>query len=284
MSQFQLDCRGTPLPLAREPIIMGILNTTPDSFSDGGLYLDAKQAVKHALQMVADGAGIIDVGGESTRPGSQPIDAPEQIRRVVPVIESLRKHTDTPISIDTTDSTVAAAAIDAGAAIINDISALRHDQDMAPLAAQAQTPVILMHMQGTPTNMQADPKYANVVEQIRQFLAERIEFAVSIGIKRSQIVTDPGIGFGKTLEHNILLVKRLSEFTELDVPILIGPSRKSFIGKVLHLDSPTDRLSGTAACVAWSTIAGAHIIRVHDVKQMVQVVRMTTAILQPTAT
>jgi len=278
MPQFQLNCRGKILSLSPVPIIMGILNVTPDSFSDGGEFLDPARAIEQALSMIADGAAIIDIGGESTRPGAEPVSPEEQIRRVVPVIKSLASQNDTPISIDTTSSKVAIAALDAGAAIVNDISALRFDTEIAAVAAQAQVPVVLMHMQGSPHVMQTNPTYVDVVQEVKAFLAERINFAVAAGIGRSQIVIDPGIGFGKTLEHNLLLLRHLADFSDLAVPLLVGPSRKSFIGKVLDIPDPHDRLWGTAAAVACCVASGAQIIRVHDVREMSQVVRLTAAI------
>jgi dihydropteroate synthase len=257
---------------------MGILNVTPDSFSDGGLFLDPNKAVDHALSLIAEGAAIIDIGGESTRPGSNPVDPDEQIRRVIPVIKGICKQSDIPISIDTTHAQVARAALDAGAVIINDISALRFDSDIIDLVAGAQVPVILMHMLDTPRDMQVNPTYHDVVREVKQFLAERIDCAVQAGIQRSQIIIDPGIGFGKTINHNLLLIKHLKEFHELQVPLLVGPSRKSFIGKILGLIDPADRLFGTAATVAQCVLQGVQIIRVHDVMQMHQVVQMIKAI------
>ena len=278
MRELRLNCRGKILSLSPAPIVMGILNVTPDSFSDGGEFIDPAQAVDKALSMVAEGAAVIDIGGESTRPGAEPVSPEEQIRRVLPVIKGLAAQSDTPISIDTTSSKVAAAALDAGAAIINDISALRFDAGMAGYVAQAQVPVVLMHMQGAPRSMQANPTYVDVVQEVKIFLAERIEFAVAAGIARAQIVIDPGIGFGKALEHNLLLLRRLAEFGDLAVPLLVGPSRKSFIGKVLDVPDPHDRLWGTAAAVACCVVGGAEIIRVHDVREMSQVVRLAAAI------
>lgn len=259
---------------------MGILNVTPDSFSDGGRFLEAADAVAHGLRMVAEGAEIIDVGGESTRPGSAAVGADEQVRRVVPVIEGLVGQTWVPVSIDTRSAAVARAAFEAGASIINDISALRFDAEMAAFAARNELAVILMHMQGSPGDMQQKPRYDDVVGEVKGFLAERIDYAVGAGIGCDRLVVDPGIGFGKTVEHNLLLLKRLAEFGELDVPVLVGPSRKSFIGKVLELEDPAERLYGTAAAVAMSAVLGAQIIRVHDVREMSQVVKLAWAISQ----
>jgi len=278
MKEYQLTCRGKKLLLSDEPVIMGILNVTPDSFSDGGKFSDPAVAVKHGLTQVAEGAGIIDIGGQSTRPGARPVAPQEQIKRVVAVIEELARQIDVLISIDTTDSEVAAAALEAGASIINDISAGRFDSRMMPLAARYGVPIILMHMQGQPQTMQQYPVYENVVKEVYAFLAERIDFAVSAGVNRSQIVIDPGIGFGKTLEHNLQLLRHIDQLHLLDVPILIGPSRKAFIGKILGLADPADRLFGTAGAVAWCAGAGTHILRVHDVREMAHVARLTAAI------
>ena len=257
---------------------MGVLNVTPDSFSDGGEFFDTDKAVEHGLQMAADGAAIVDVGGESTRPGSASGSADEQIRRVVPVIKALCKKTEVPISIDTHKFQVAKAALEAGAAMINDITALS-DERVAELAAEQKVPVVLMHMQGTPATMQIEPEYDDVVGEVREFLLERAKKAERLGISKDMIFIDPGIGFGKTLEHNLEIIERLGELRSLGRPILIGTSRKSFIGKVL--DRPVgERLWGTAATVALSIANGAKIIRVHDVDQMRQVAQMSDAVLK----
>ena len=278
MKVYQLQCRAGILQIADVPIIMGVLNVTPDSFSDGGEYINADLAVARGLEMVGQGADIIDIGGESTRPGAQAVGADEQIRRVCGVIRQLAAQTDVPISIDTTSSKVAAAALEAGGAIVNDISALRGDEGMAALVAQRCVPVILMHMQGVPGDMQKNPCYVDVVGEVKGFLAERIEFALSTGIKRSSIIVDPGIGFGKTLEHNLLLMGHLSEFGEFDVPVLVGASRKSFIGKILDIEDPAGRVFGTAATVALAVGAGVQMLRVHDVAEMGQVAKVAAAI------
>ena len=256
---------------------MGILNVTPDSFSDGGLFLKTDDAIRRAEALVEEGAALIDVGGESSRPGSDPVPAEEEIRRVVPVIEHLSKRLPIPISIDTSKAGVARRAIAAGARIINDISALRFDPEMAPLAAETGVPVVLMHMQGTPKEMQARPVYADVVREITAFFESRIRFAEQAGIGRDRILLDPGIGFGKTTEHNLEILARLSEFRSLGRPVLIGPSRKSFIGRVLDLPAE-ERLEGTAAAVAVGILHGASILRVHDVRAMIRVTRMVEAI------
>lgn len=278
MKKYRLDCCGKVLQISDQPLIMGILNVTPDSFSDGGNFFNPSAAVEHAQCMADDGADIIDVGGESTRPGAPPVPPDEQIQRICPVIWTLARQLDIPISVDTTSAAVAQAALEAGASVINDVSALRFDPEMAPLAARIGAPVILMHMLGDPRTMQDNPTYTDVIQEIKQFLAERIEFALAAGIDRSKIIIDPGIGFGKTVEHNLLLLKKLCDLCALDVPVLIGPSRKSFIGKVLGIEKPADRLFGTAAAVVACVHAGAQIIRVHDVKEMSQVVRLAAAI------
>jgi len=258
-------------------ILMGVLNVTPDSFSDGGQFLDSERAIEHGLQMAAEGAAIIDVGGESTRPGSASVSADEQIERVVPVIKAIAKKVNIPISIDTYSHEVAEAALDAGAAMINDITALS-DERMAELAAQQQVPVVLMHMQGTPATMQAEPKYGDVVEEILQFLLGRARRAEQFGIPKERIFIDPGIGFGKTLEHNLLLLRSIDKFAASGYRVLVGTSRKSFIGKITGKEKPAERLFGTAATVALCAAAGVSIVRVHDVAAMVDVVRIVNAV------
>ena len=244
---------------------MGILNVTPDSFSDGGRYFDIEQAIVHGQKLAEDGADFIDVGGESTRPGSVPVSIEEEIRRVIPVIESLAKKISVPISIDTCKSDVAEAALQAGAAIINDISAMTFDMKMPLVAVKHQASVVLMHIQGTPKTMQMNPSYKNVTEEVKQFLQERAEAARKAGI--AQIMIDPGIGFGKKFDHNIQLLRELRSFTSLDYPLLVGVSRKAFLGAIMNLP-PNDRVEGTAAAVTASILNGANIIRVHDVKEM----------------
>jgi len=273
--------RGRPLQPGSGPFVFGVLNVTPDSFSDGGLYAKASDAIEAACRMADAGADVIDVGGESTRPGAEPVPADEQIRRTQPVIASLveRFGSDGPaISIDTRLAAVAQAALDAGARIINDISALRDDAALAPLAAQRGAAVVLMHMQGTPATMQQHPCYDDVVREVRDFLAERIAAAVAAGIPRARILIDPGIGFGKTCAHNLTLLRELHVFRELGVPLLVGPSRKRFIGQVLGIDRPADRLYGTLAAVAACVLAGAECVRVHDVAAARQVADLCAAI------
>lgn len=268
-------CRDRTLDLCRVHV-MGILNVTPDSFSDGGRYLDPDAAVARAREMVESGAEILDIGGESTRPGATPATVEEELRRVLPVVERLAAS-DLILSVDTSKAAVAKAALDAGAQIVNDITALRGDPDMAPVVAQYGAGVVLMHMQGTPRTMQKEPSYADVVADIAAFFEERRAAAKDAGIADDRIVFDPGIGFGKTVDHNLTILKRLGEFEALGRPLLLGPSRKRFIGAVLGTDVD-DRLEGTAAAVAAGVLAGAAIVRVHDVKAMSRVARMAEAI------
>jgi dihydropteroate synthase len=259
-------------------IIMGVLNVTPDSFSNGGQFFDTDKAIKHGLKMAAEGAAIIDIGAESTRPGAEPVTINEQIKRVVPVIEALYKKIDVPISIDTNKSKVAKAALEAGAAIINDITALS-DERMGELAAEQQVPVVLMHIQGTPATMQIEPKYENVVAEVLQFLLERAQRAEEFGVPKERIFIDPGIGFGKTLEHNLELLRNIGKFVATGYRVLVGTSRKSFIGKITGKEKPSERIFGTAASVALCVAAGVSIVRVHDTAEMNDVVKVAHAIL-----
>jgi dihydropteroate synthase len=258
-------------------LVMGILNVTPDSFSDGGQFLDSGRAAEHGLAMVAQGAAIIDIGGESTRPGSAPVPASGQIHRVVPVIEALAALVSVPISIDTHDVEVARAALDAGASILNDITALS-DERMAELAAERQVPVVLMHMQGTPATMQHEPRYDNVVTEVCDFLVERCGRAQRWGIPQERIFIDPGIGFGKTLQHNLLLLKHLDRLVATGYRVLVGTSRKRFLGTLTGKENPADRVFGTAATVALCVAAGVSIVRVHDIAEMLDVVKVAGAI------
>jgi dihydropteroate synthase len=263
------------------PVIMGILNVTPDSFSDGGQYQLIDAAVKHALQMVEEGADIIDIGGESTRPGSQRVDAEEQTKRVLPVIQALKKEIPEKvlISIDTTLIDVADAALDAGASIINDISAGRDDPGIFQLAAQKQCPYILMHMQGAPGNMQDNPVYDDVVEEIRSFLMERAQAAMNAGVKKENIIIDPGIGFGKTKEHNLQLMASLHRFVDTGFPVLLGTSRKRFMGSICAGVTPDQLIGATCATTALGVAAGVKIFRVHDVRENRQAADMAWTIL-----
>ena len=265
------------LDARRPPLVMGVLNVTPDSFSDGAKFASADAAVRHAQEMIAAGADLIDVGGESTRPGAEPVAAEEQIRRVVPVI---RQIAQLPVvfSIDTTKSSVAEAALDAGAAMVNDISAARDDAAMLPLVARRRVPVILMHMQGTPQTMQQNPTYGDVMAEVMDHLKQRLQAANNAGIVTEKILLDPGIGFGKKINHNLELIRRQEELKRLGRPVVIGTSRKGFIGRITGESEPSKRLFGTAASVAWAIASGADIVRVHDVGPMTQVVKMIRAI------
>ena len=254
-------------------LVMGVLNVTPDSFSDGGEFFDSDKAVEHGLQMAADGAAILDVGGESTRPGSASVSTYEQIKRVVPVIEALSEKTNVPVSIDTYQFEVAQAALDAGAGIINDITAMS-DERMGELAAERQVPVVLMHMQGTPATMQIEPKYDDVVGEVLDFLLDRAKRAEKLGISKDMIFIDPGIGFGKTTEHNLSLLRNINKFAASGYRVLVGTSRKRFIGQITGKEKAAERIFGTAATVALCAAAGVSIVRVHDVAEMVDVVKV----------
>lgn len=256
---------------------MGILNITPDSFSDGGRYLEPSAARARARAMVAEGADLIDIGGESTRPGAVPAPADEELRRVIPVIRALAPSLTIPISVDTRKAVVAREALAAGASMINDVTALRGDPEMAEIAARSGVPVVLMHMQETPETMQADPRYGDVVAEVTGWLQEAAVDARARGVAEDQILIDPGFGFGKRPEHNLRLLRSLDRLVDTGYPVLIGPSRKATIGAVLG-GGPEDRMMGTAATVAWAAAAGAAIVRVHDVKAMRQVVEMVEAI------
>lgn len=264
-------------PQEPPPWIMGILNVTPDSFSDGGRFLDPDSAIEHARRMIAEGAHIIDIGGESTRPGAESVPADEQIRRVIPVVEAIRRMWKGPLSIDTTRAAVAEAALEAGASWINDISALRDDDRLGEVIARRGCRVILMHMQGAPRTMQENPHYDDVARGVRDFLSERAAFAQSLGISHENIIIDPGIGFGKTHEHNLTLLRRLPEIVELGYPVLVGVSRKSFIGQITGA-STEDRLPGSLAAAIHCVAAGAKIVRVHDVAATRQAVVVYTAL------
>jgi dihydropteroate synthase len=261
----------------RPALVMGVLNFTPDSFSDGGRFQNVSEAAECAREMVSDGVDWIDVGGESTRPGSKPISPDEQIDRTAPVIEALR-GLGIVISIDTTRGVVAEAALNAGAVIINDISAGRDDPAMLSLAAEREAAIILMHMQGTPATMQIAPHYQNVIEEVCQFLIERREAAIAAGVKPGKILFDPGLGFGKTVSHNVQLMKGSKRLAALGAPLVVGPSRKSFIGKIISENDPVDRIFGSAAAVAWMAANGASVVRAHDIRPMAQVLRMIRAI------
>lgn len=269
--------RGGVLDTERRALVMGVLNVTPDSFSDGGQFLEPDSAVRRGLEMAREGADVLDVGAESTRPGSEPVPAGEEKRRVLPVIQALAGQSEVPISIDTQKADVARAALQAGAQIINDVSALRTDPAMGEVAARSGAPLCLMHMQGEPRTMQQRPTYGEVVSEVRSWLALRVEEAVRAGVPREKVLVDPGFGFGKTVQHNLEVLRRLGEFAHLGCAVLIGTSRKSTIGAVLGA-GPGERLYGTLATVACAVMAGAHVVRVHDVGPALEVVRMCEAV------
>ena len=260
------------------PLIMGVLNVTPDSFADHGRFFDYADALAQARALVAAGADILDIGGESTRPFADPVPLDEELRRVLPVIEAIAPEIAVPISIDTYKATVARAALEAGATLINDISALRFDPDMAPLAADLQAPVILMHMQGTPRDMQQHPHYDDLLGEVRDFFRDRLEFALSQGLAADLLVLDPGIGFGKTWKHNLEILNHLDAFLDLGCPLLVGPSRKAFIGHILDLPAGEERDVGTLAALAVAVIRGARIVRTHNVAYARQFLAMLEGI------
>jgi dihydropteroate synthase len=281
--QFRLRLPSRTLVLGERTVVMGVLNVTPDSFSDGGAFLDSQAAVARALELERDGADILDIGGESTRPTALPVSAREELSRILPLFEALRGKLRIPISVDTQKSEVAEAALAAGAEIVNDISALRTDPRLAGVARQAGAPVILMHMRGTPRTMQRGPFARNVVRDVMSGLREALARARRAGLAKSQILLDPGIGFGKSHEQNFGILARLPEFARLGCPIVIGTSRKGFLGKALAKPGepplpPGERLLGTAATVTASILGGAHIVRVHDVAEIARVVRVADAI------
>ncbi len=271
-------CREHAFSLGERTLLMGIVNVTPDSFSDGGRFLGADDAVKHALQMAADGADILDVGGESTRPGAADVSLDEELARVLPVIDGIRAELpDVPLSIDTRRPEVARRAIAAGAAIVNDVSAAA-DPAMLPLVKEAGVGIVLMHMKGEPKTMQERPAYEDVVIEVRTFLAARLGAAVAAGVPRDRLCVDPGIGFGKNLHHNLELLRHIGSFRDLRVPVLVGASRKRFIGELTGVADPAQRVEGTAGAVAWCAGQGVDVLRVHDVREMARVVRVVDAI------
>lgn len=276
-ADYVIKTRHGMMRLGRRTLLMGIINVTPDSFYDGGKRFDPAKAVADGIGLVEAGADIIDVGGESTRPGAPPVSAEEEIQRVLPVVQGLRRTVKIPISIDTYKARVARAALAAGADIVNDISALRFDPEMAALLATEKVPVVLMHMQGTPQTMQAEPRYNNVLREVQDFLEARAIFALETGLERDHIILDPGIGFGKTLDHNLTLLSGLPALAAMGHPLLIGASRKTFIGKILDV-KPEERLEGSLAAAVAAVFGGAHIIRAHDVKETWRAVRVADAI------
>lgn len=258
--------------------IMGILNITPDSFSDGGLHFDRSIAIEQGIRMVSDGADILDIGGESTRPGSEPVSLEEELRRTIPVIEALAKKVAVPISIDTYKAEVARQALAAGASIVNDISGLRFDPDMPKVIAHYKVPVVIMHIKGRPREMQQNPQYEALIPEIMDYFRISIRLAKKFGISDELMILDPGIGFGKTFDHNLEILNNLEQFALLEKPLLVGSSRKAFLGRILGDAAASDRLEGTAAAVAVSIMKGANIIRVHDVKEMAKVAKVIDAI------
>lgn len=277
--EYTLSWGDNNLNLGRKTCVMGVLNVTPDSFSDGGRYYCRDNAIQQGISLAREGADIIDIGGESTRPYSDPVPEEEELERVIPVIERLRKEISKPISIDTCKASVAEQALKAGASIINDISALRFDRGMASVAASAGVPIILMHMQGSPGNMQVNPSYKDLIPEILDFLKKAAEGAVAAGINRDMIMIDPGIGFGKTFEHNLTIIRELKRFSVLDLPVLFGPSRKAFIGRILG-NEPDERDIGTMAAVSAGIMNGAHIVRAHNVKMAVETARVMDEIIK----
>lgn len=277
-SYFEFNIKGKKLVLDR-PVIMGILNVTPDSFSDGGKWSNVDKALYHAEEMIEDGAKIIDVGGESTRPGSEPVPLEEEKRRVIPVIEAVRKRfPEIFISVDTYKSEVAKEALDAGADVVNDISGFHFDEKMAELVAERGVPAVLMHIKGTPKNMQKNPYYEDVIKEICEYFEKTVDYAVTKGVKREQIILDPGIGFGKRLEDNLEILKRINEFKRFGLPLLLGTSRKSFIGFVTGEKNPEKRVAGSLASIVRGILSGVKIVRVHDVKETKQFIDILLAI------
>lgn len=274
---FLIDCGGRILNLKGRTGVMGVLNVTPDSFSDGGSFLDPSAAIDRAIQMEDEGADIIDIGGESTRPGSKSVSIQEELNRILPVIEGLQGRLTIPISVDTCKAKVVPRALKAGAGMVNDISGLGFDKEMADTVAHHEVPLVIMHIKGIPKNMQENPTYNDVMGEIISYLDERTQQALKAGVSPHKVIVDPGIGFGKMVEDNFTILRRLGELKGLGFPILVGPSRKSFIG--ITLDLPVEeRLEGTAASVAAAVLNGANLVRVHDVKEMVRVVRIADAI------
>ncbi|MBP7829080.1 MAG: dihydropteroate synthase [Kiritimatiellae bacterium] len=269
--------------LGRRTLVMGILNVTPDSFSDGGRFLDPARALEQARRMIAEGAALLDIGGESTRPGAAPVPAEEEIRRVRPVIKAIRSESDIPLSIDTTKAAVAESALEAGADIVNDVSALSADPEMPAVAGRYGAGVILMHMQGTPRTMQANPRYEDVVREVRDYLAGRIAGLTAEGLAPESLAVDPGIGFGKALEHNVALLRRLDALAGLGRPVAVGLSRKSFLGRITGREAG-ERLAGGLAATAWAISRGAHLIRTHDVKETCDAVRVVDMLRQESPT
>ena len=279
MARVTTRVGSLPLGLGPNPVLMGILNVTPDSFSDGGEFFGAEPAVARAGKMLDEGARMVDVGGESTRPGSEPVSPEEELRRVMPVVRGiLESRPETIISIDTYRASTAEVALDAGAQVVNDVTALRGDPKMAGVVAERGCPVVLMHMLGEPKTMQKAPRYEDVVREVRDFLAGRAEHAVKAGVEKENIILDPGIGFGKTLEHNLALLNRLDALVELGFPVLIGASRKSFLGKIVGCDNAKDRLFGTIATTVLAYGLGVNLFRVHDIRANREALKVAMAV------
>ena len=282
LSALTRQAKDRLIEFTDRPLIMGVVNVTPDSFFDGGRYFDTAAAVAHAVQLVEEGADLLDVGAESTRPGADIVNEAEERRRAIPVVTAVAKAVTVPISIDTSKAAVARAALDAGAVLVNDVTALQGDTAMVDVVARTGAGIVLMHMYGTPRTMQQDPRYDDVVAEISDFFEERIRFAMAQGIERRQIILDPGIGFGKLLLHNLTLLAQLCRFEQFECPLLIGVSQKAFLGQLV--DRPVqERQWGTAAAVAMAVDRGAGILRVHDVRAMKDVVRVAAAISRQTA-
>jgi len=277
-------CRDHEFPLGEHTLVMGIVNVTPDSFSDGGMFAGPDDAIAHGLRLAREGADILDVGGESTRPGSDPVSVEEELARVVPVVAGLAEAAPAGValSVDTRRPEVAKAGIDAGASIVNDVTAAA-DPAMLDVVGATGAGLVLMHMLGDPKTMQDDPRYDDVVTEVRDFLAARIGAAVAMGVKRDHLCIDPGIGFGKTLEHNLALLHDIASFGDLGVPVLVGASRKRFIGQLSGVDDPSERIEGTAGAVAWCAANAVDVVRVHDVLEMTRVVRVVDAIVRGAA-
>lgn len=276
---YILECGERKLELGTRTAVMGVLNVTPDSFSDGGRFFSRNRAVEHGLFMARSGADIIDVGGESTRPFSEPVSLDQEMERVIPVVEALSREVDVTIGVDTTKAEVARAAIESGAALLNDVSALRFDPEIAGVAASFGVPVVLMHMKGNPGNMQEAPEYGDLIGEILAFFEDAIRRATTAGIRKEQIILDPGIGFGKTFDHNLQIIRDLDRFSVLDRPLLLGCSRKSFIGRILG-KGPDDRDVGTLGAHAAGVMKGAHLVRVHNVPMTVDALRVLDAVKQ----
>ncbi|HEX6844262.1 MAG TPA: dihydropteroate synthase [Actinomycetota bacterium] len=271
-------CRDATLELGGRTLVMGVVNVTPDSFSDGGLFVDAEEAVAHAARLVDEGAHLVDVGGESTRPGADPVPLGEELARILPVIQGLRSaRPDAVISIDTRHASVAAAALEAGARVVNDVTA-GADPELFDVVRDAGAGLVLMHMKGDPKTMQDDPRYEDVVGEVHGFLRERLEAALFAGISEPQLAIDPGIGFGKNTEHNLALLRALSRMADLDAALVVGASRKRFIGTLTGTDDPGDRLEGSIAAAVWAAVNGADVVRVHDVGATVRALAVTDAI------